>query len=99
VQRFRLPGEYIGDLMVLGDRDTVFGDLETSEKALPDTYRAPGSLYESAVPLIIHNWHGTLPEPEYFQPNQRIEKNRFRAWRAITVSASNKQPRWQVCQP
>jgi phosphonoacetate hydrolase len=78
VQRFRLPGEYIGDLMVLGDRDTVFGDLETEEEALPDSYRAHGSLYEADVPLIIHNWHGELPEPGYFQYNLHLTRFLFR---------------------
>ena len=78
VQRFRLPGEYIGDIMVLGDRETVFGDLETEEERLPDTYRAHGSLYEADVPLIIHNWHGELPEPEYFQRNLHLTRFLFR---------------------
>jgi len=78
VERFRLPGEYIGDLMVLGDRDTVFGDLETSEETLPDTYRAHGSLYEVDVPLIIHNWNGGLPEPEYFRHNLHLTRFLFR---------------------
>ncbi len=78
VSRFRLPGEYIGDLMVLGDRVTVFGDLETPREELPDTYRAHGSLYESDVPLIIHNWHEDLPEPGYFQNNLHLTRFLFR---------------------
>jgi phosphonoacetate hydrolase len=78
VKRFRLPGEYIGDLMVLGDQDTVFGDLKTPRETLPDTYRAHGSLYESDVPLIIHNWKGELPEPGYFQYNLHLTRFLFR---------------------
>jgi phosphonoacetate hydrolase len=78
VQRFRLPGEFIGDLMVLGNRDTVFGDLESSVEELPDTYRAHGSLYEADVPLVIHNWNGDLPEPEYFQHNLHLTRFLFR---------------------
>lgn len=78
VSRFRLPGEYIGDLMVLGDRATVFGDLETPSEDLPDTYRAHGSLYESDVPLIIHNWNGDLPEPGYFHYNLHLTRFLFR---------------------
>ncbi len=72
--RFRLPHEYIGDLMVLGDRDTVFGDLETESEALPAGYRAHGSQYESEVPLIIDNWSAPLPEPEYFQYNLHLTR-------------------------
>ena len=78
VSRFRLPGEYIGDLMVLGDHSTVFGDLETPREELPGTYRAHGSFYESDVPLIIHNWHGDLPEQEYFQYNLHLTRFLFR---------------------
>jgi phosphonoacetate hydrolase len=78
VSRFRLPGEYIGDLMVLGDRATVFGDLETPREELPDTYRAHGSLYESDVPLIIYNWNGDLPEPGYFHYNLHLTRFLFR---------------------
>ncbi|MGA7578313.1 MAG: alkaline phosphatase family protein [Desulfobaccales bacterium] len=78
VSRFRLPGEYIGDLMVLGDRATVFGDLETPSEELPDTYRAHGSLYESDVPLLIYNWNGDLPEAEYFHYNLHLTRFLFR---------------------
>ena len=72
VARFHLPGEYIGDLMVLGDRDTVFGDLETSFEELPGDYRAHGSLYEADVPLIIHGWHGELPPAAAFTHNLHL---------------------------
>ncbi|MGP8050480.1 MAG: alkaline phosphatase family protein [Desulfobaccales bacterium] len=78
VSRFRLPGEYIGDLMVLGDRATVFGDLETPGEDLPGTYRAHGSLYESDVPLLIYNWNGDLPEAEYFRYNLHLTRFLFR---------------------
>jgi phosphonoacetate hydrolase len=74
VSEFRLPGEYIGDLMVLGDRDTVFGSLDMEMEALPLSYRAHGSTYEMDVPLIIHGWNGDLPAPDYFQNNLHLTR-------------------------
>jgi phosphonoacetate hydrolase len=75
--RFHLPGEYIGDLMVLGDRDTVFGDLETSREELTGDYRAHGSLYEADVPLIIHGWNEKLPPAETFTHNLHLTRFLF----------------------
>jgi phosphonoacetate hydrolase len=47
-RRFRLHPRRIGDLVVLGDVSTVFGDLPpgTESEALPVTYRSHGSLHE-----------------------------------------------------
>jgi hypothetical protein len=61
-RRFRLYRRRIGDLVVLGDVSTVFGDLPpgTESEALPVTYRSHGSLYERRVPLVAYN-HQTLP--------------------------------------
>ncbi len=50
----------IGDLIVLGDKDTVFGDLDTPSERLPAEYRAHGSLHEMDVPLVIHNAQAKL---------------------------------------
>ena len=74
VARFHLPGDYIGDLMVFGDRDTVFGDLETSREELPGDYRAHGSLHEADVPLFIHGWNGELPPDESFTHNLHLTR-------------------------
>ncbi|TSA48372.1 MAG: nucleotide pyrophosphatase [Deltaproteobacteria bacterium] len=78
VRQFRLPGEYIGDLMVLGDRETVFGDLERTGEELPATFRAHGSLHEADVPLIIHGWEGELPPQETFSHNLHLTRFLFR---------------------
>lgn len=76
-RQFRLPGKYIGDLMVLGDQETVFGELETEMEELPPSYRAHGSLYELEVPLIIHGWNGKLPSADYFQYNLNLTRSLF----------------------
>lgn len=48
--RFRLMPNRIGDIIVLGAADVVFGNPE--EVALPPTLRSHGSLYEERVPII-----------------------------------------------
>lgn len=59
---YRLLPERIGELVVLGDIDTVFGELDGDEvEQLEDGYRSHGSLYEQTVPLVTANT--TLPEP------------------------------------
>jgi phosphonoacetate hydrolase len=52
---FDLMPERIGDLVVTGDRDTVFGALDEEREALAENYRSHGSRYETGVPLIIHD--------------------------------------------
>lgn len=65
--RFRQAPERIGDLTVLGDVDTMFGDLDAPGEALA-AYRAHGSLHESTVPLVVHGAE-RAPAPETFRTN------------------------------
>jgi phosphonoacetate hydrolase len=64
-QRFHLMASRIGDLAVLGDRDTVFGELDTESEALPAEYRAHGSLHEVPVPLVIYNCDARLSADDF----------------------------------
>ena len=48
-QSFRLHPDRIGDLMVLGDRDTVFGPLAAPSEDLPPGFRTHGSCHELRV--------------------------------------------------
>ena len=59
-------------MVVLGDPETMFGDLDTACEALPPTYRAHGSLHEMALPLIIYNYAGDLPPTDRFQTNKDL---------------------------
>ena len=54
-QRFHLPADRLGDLVVLASQDCVFGSLEGEKTILPDGYRNHGSLYESDIPIISYN--------------------------------------------
>lgn len=49
-QRFRLMSGRIGDVMVLGAADVVFGDPD--EVTMPANLRSHGSLHEEQVPII-----------------------------------------------
>ncbi len=59
--RFRLPPGRIGHLVVLGDRETMFGELESAAVEALSGYRAHGSLHERTVPLWIYRL--ATPEP------------------------------------
>lgn len=75
-KQFNLLADRIGDLVVLGDKDTVFGELvDVDMELLPDTYRTHGSIYEMEVPLIVHNFHGVIPSADKFSFNLHISRN------------------------
>ena len=71
--KFNLMPERIGDLNVLGDAVTVFGNLETPSEKLPANYRSHGSESELKVPLIILNAK-ELPTPDFFNYNKDITR-------------------------
>jgi phosphonoacetate hydrolase len=56
--------ERIGDLVVLADKATLFGDLARPDEELAPGYRNHGSLYEEDIPLIIYGADGPLPLPQ-----------------------------------
>jgi phosphonoacetate hydrolase len=64
--------ERIGDLVVLGDKDTMFGETASALEELPGTYRAHGSVYEMDLPLIAYDPSGELPPAPTFQWNKDL---------------------------
>lgn len=68
-QDFDLMPDRIGELVVTGDRDTVFGELTGEFEALEPSYRSHGSLHESDVPLVVYNWKADLPSNGSFKRN------------------------------
>jgi phosphonoacetate hydrolase len=79
-RRFHLMPERIGELVVLGDRRTVFGDLEDGAEVetLPPTFRTHGSTHEQEVPVIIYNTRGPLPPAESVRVNFDITRSLYR---------------------
>ena len=74
-EKFSLMASRIGDLVIIPDRDTVFGDLEHECVTLPPEYRSHGSLYEMDIPLLLFNTKGK--EPEYRDINYNLDLTRF----------------------
>ena len=77
-RRFHLMPERIGELVVLGDKETVFGETEGEVENLPSTFRTHGSLHETEVPLIIYNASGKLPTADQFLNNFDLTRNLYR---------------------
>ena len=71
VIRYHLMPNRIGDLIVLGDRNTVFGDLDTESENLPDSYRSHGSVYEAEVPIFLFHANNA-PSEKYFTHNYKV---------------------------
>jgi phosphonoacetate hydrolase len=70
--KFHLMPGRIGDFMVLGDINTVFGQLNgVAYEKEPDNYRTHGSIYEAHVPMFIYNAK-TAPPASYFTSNYKI---------------------------
>lgn len=67
-REFNLMASRLGDIVVIGDRDTVFGNLDTAMEVLPKDFRSHGSLHELNVPVIVHN-APTAPHSDYFKHN------------------------------
>jgi phosphonoacetate hydrolase len=65
---YNLMASRIGDLVVLGDKDTVFGNLDAPKEVLPATYRSHGSSYELSVPIVVHNCPAA-PEHSFYKNN------------------------------
>ena len=78
--RFHLMPERIGELVVLGDVETVFGETEgeTELEHLPPTFRTHGSLHEAVVPLVIYNASGTLPAANTIRANVDLTRTLYR---------------------
>ncbi len=67
--RFNLMPERIGDLVVMADARTVFGDLDGPVEVLDAGYRNHGSMYENDIPLILSGYKCDMPSPDTFEMN------------------------------
>ena len=67
-KELKLMASRIGDLVAIGNRDTVFGNLDSEMEVLPADFRSHGSFDEINVPVILHN-APVAPPVEYFRHN------------------------------
>ena len=77
-RRLRLMPSRIGELVVLGDRDTVFGSLDSESETLPPEYRSHGGRAEAEVPLVLYN-APRAPKADYFESNVDLARWLFAA--------------------
>ena len=75
-ERFDLMPSRIGDLVVLGDKDTVFGELASEAEPMASDYRTHGSSHEAVVPLIVHDAESAL-DPTSLRFNYDVAKHLF----------------------
>lgn len=73
--KFGLMPERIGELVVIGDGDTVFGELTCPMEDLEPGYRSHGSLHESDIPLVIYNSKLELPSAHRFTANLDLTRH------------------------
>lgn len=73
--KFGLMPERIGELAVLGDAGTVFGELTGLSEELEAGYRSHGSLHESDTPLLIYNAAVELPPADAFTANLDLTRH------------------------
>ena len=77
-RRFHLMPERIGELVVLGDKETVFGETEVELEELPPGFRTHGSLHETVIPLVISNASGSLPAADQLRYNFDLTRTLYR---------------------
>lgn len=53
-KEYHLPIDLIGDIFLLGDKNTVFGTTKEKHKNIPKNLRSHGGLHEQKVPFIIN---------------------------------------------
>jgi phosphonoacetate hydrolase len=73
--QFGLMPERIGELVVIGDADTVFGELAGPMEHLEPGYRSHGSLHELDIPLVIYNPAEEFPPADAFTANLDLTRH------------------------
>jgi phosphonoacetate hydrolase len=76
-RRFHLMPERIGELVVLGDKETVFGETDAEVESLPPTFRTHGSTYETQVPAVIYNACWTPPPLDRLRNNFDVTRGLY----------------------
>jgi phosphonoacetate hydrolase len=75
---YKLMKSRIGDLVVWGDKDTVFGEMEMEREDFPTGLRSHGSLHELDIPLFVYNGKNA-PSGDYFNHNLDLARWLYRA--------------------
>ena len=74
---YRLMAPRIGDLVAVGDQDTLFGEMDTKQENFSGDLRSHGSEHELNIPLLIYNVKNT-PPADYFKQNLDLARWLYR---------------------
>jgi phosphonoacetate hydrolase len=77
-REYKLMKSRIGDLIVWGDKETTFGEMESEREDFPTGLRSHGSLHEVDIPLFVYNAKGA-PAADYFHHNLDLARWLYRA--------------------
>ena len=67
-REYRLMPSRIGDLVVWGAPDTLFGEMDTESEPFAENLRSHGSKHELDIPLLVYNAK-SAPPSGYFRHN------------------------------
>jgi phosphonoacetate hydrolase len=76
-REYRLMASRIGDLVVWGDRDTLFGEMDMEQENFSGDLRSHGSEHERNVPLFVYHAHNAPPS-DYFHHNLDLARWLYR---------------------
>jgi phosphonoacetate hydrolase len=76
-REYRLMPSRIGDLVVWGDKDTLFGEMDSEQENFSGVLRSHGSEHELNIPLFVYNAK-SAPSSDYFQHNMDLARWLYR---------------------
>jgi phosphonoacetate hydrolase len=74
---YKLLKSRIGDLVVWGEKSTVFGEMDTEREDFPSGLRSHGSLHELDIPLFVYNAKAA-PSGDFFTHNLDLARWLYR---------------------
>jgi phosphonoacetate hydrolase len=77
-REYKLMASRIGDFVVWGDKDTVFGEMDMELENFTGVLRSHGCLHELEMPLFVYNAKNA-PKASYFNHNLDLARWLYRS--------------------
>lgn len=77
-REYKLMASRIGELVVWGDKDTVFGEMDMEQENFSSGLRSHGSEHELNIPLFVYHAKNS-PSSDYFHHNLDLARWLYRA--------------------